>query len=311
MRVPFENKEYAFGVHRSPVGDIHTLKDTCLMVEKLGYDLITIWEHFINPYGVPALDCWSVLSVLADVTNEIQLGPLVSCVNFRHPTVLAKMATTVDIISNGRLVMGLGAGWLQEEFEEFFGRFPPIKERLDGLEDAARITKGMFENERTSYEGLVYSAHNTLNVPGPVRGTIPIIIGGVGERRTLKIAAKYADIIHIAVPSYPPLLEHKVQVIKKHCENVGRDFDEIILGTFLFPILEEYEESMEQLTKVFRATPLSESEALKTINMTLGSENIIQTIRLCHDLGIKLFTIWSGFNPKLLEMFKNEVIYRL
>lgn len=310
MKVPFEKKKYSFGVHIGPVGDVNTIKETCLNAEKLEYDLLTVWDHFIFSPDQPPMECWSILSVLADISHKIQLGPLVTCVHFRYPTVLAKIATTVDIISNGRLIMGLGAGWHKQEFEGFFGRFPSAKELLDGLEDAAIICKSMFEYEYTDYEGKIFSAFHTLNSPRPVRGFIPIMIGGSGERRALKIAAKHADIIHITSPAYPPMIERKIQAVKKHCRNIGRDFDELILSTFIHPMLEESKGKMDARIKYYSSYQVSESVARKMYEATTGPENIIKTIRSCNDLGIRLFTV-SQLDPKLLETFKDEVVMKI
>lgn len=297
----------------NPVGEFATLKEHCLNAESLGYDLVTVWDHLMGLSDRPPFECWTLLAGLAAITDKIQLGPLVSCVHFRHPTVLAKMAVTVDIISRGRLILGLGAGWAREEFESFLGRFPSVKERLDGLEDAAIICKSMLEEEHTDYQGKLYSAKDILrerSMPSPTRGFVPIMIGSSGEKRGLKIAAKYADIVHLALPLYPPLLEHKVQVLKNHCEAVGRDFNEITLSTFVHPILKESQDLLEARTKQFTSYGLSESEARESVEMNMGHKNIIQTIKESHDLGLKLFTL-SRFDPAQLEAFKIEVIMKL
>ena len=131
-----------FGVHFPPEGlNFQQMKRLCLLAEDAGYSLFTVTDHFQNmstpdgPTNHP-LETWTLLGGLAAVTSKIKLGTLVSCVHYRHPTVLAKMATTVDIISNGRLIFGVGAGWHQKEFEGFLGDFLPVKKRMDGLEDA-------------------------------------------------------------------------------------------------------------------------------------------------------------------------------
>ncbi len=300
----------------APIGDFKTIKENCLNAENLGYDLVTIWDHLTGLTGwEQPMECWTVLAGLAAVTDSIQLGTLVSCVHFRHPTVLAKMAVTVDLISRGRLILGLGAGWLRDEFESFLGRFPPAKERLDGLEDAVIICKSMLEEEHIDYQGKLFSAKNISrerSTPRPARGFIPIMIGSSGEKRSLRLAAKYADIVHITLPLYPPLLEHKVRVLKKHCKAVGRNFEEITLSTFLHPMLERSEEMMKARANSFATFPydLSESEARETVEMTTGSKNIVETVKLSRDVGIKLFTI-SRFDPTKLETFKKEVIMKL
>jgi alkanesulfonate monooxygenase SsuD/methylene tetrahydromethanopterin reductase-like flavin-dependent oxidoreductase (luciferase family) len=322
LRDPFEGKEYCFGVHMAPVGDFETLKENCLNAEKLGYDLVTVWDHLLTPstiFGVPVppmrpMECWAFLAGLAAATEKIQLGSLVSCVHFRHPTILAKMAVTVDIISGGRLILGLGAGWQREEFESFLGGFPSLKERMDGLEDAAIICKSMLEEEYTDYHGKLYSAKDIpreRSMPSPARGFVPIMIGGSGEKRTLKIAAKYADIVHFGLPSHPRLLESKLEVLKNHCETVGRDVEEITLSAMLYPWLERSVKIMEAQVKRLTFHGFSESDARETVEMTTGVDNIVETVKLCRDVGIKLFTIYSGFNPAHLETFKKEVIMKL
>jgi alkanesulfonate monooxygenase SsuD/methylene tetrahydromethanopterin reductase-like flavin-dependent oxidoreductase (luciferase family) len=309
-----------------PKGDFDTLKKTCLNIEKLGYDLVTIWDHLLTPKvlrGFPyppikAMECWTTLAGLAAATEKIQLGSLVTCVHFRHPTMLAKMAVTVDNISNGRLILGLGAGWMREEFKSFFGRYPGVKERLDGLEDTVIICKSMLENEHTSYQGKVFSAYDIprdRSMPTPVRGHVPIMIGGMGEKRTLKIAAKHADIIHFPVIFNQKFLEHKIEVIKKHCKNVGRDFDEITLSTMLHAVLDPSDEIIESRVKMYVTYyGITEAAAKEYVMMNAGVENIINSVKQNNENGIKLFTLsrlgWP-IDLTQLESFKKEVIQKL
>jgi len=312
-----QRNKISIAVHIPPEGkNFEEMKTLCLTAEKLGFDLFTITDHFMNmanPKGKEnhPLECWTTLAGLAAVTNKILLAPLVACVHYRHPTVLAKMATTVDIISNGRLIFGIGAGWHQEEFLGFLGRFPSVKERLDGLEDAVIICKSMFENEYTTYKGKIYSAKNTLNSPRPVRGYIPIMIGGRGERRTLKIAAKYADIIHIAGFPLIKELEHKINVIKKHCRNVGRNFNEIILATGMNILIEGSEEDIIKYAKrIAERKSIPIEEAKKVVLNYVGIENIIKTIKKYHEKGIDLFTI-PRLNIEEMEIFAKEILPKI
>jgi len=219
------------------------MKNVCLEAERLGFDLFTVVDHSIAQWPLKdrdnnPLESWTTLAGLAAVTNRIRLGPLVSCYAYRRPTVLAKMATTIDIISNGRLVFGIGAGsshgWQVQEFNSFMGRFPPTRERLRGLEETVEICKGMFTSERTTYHGRLYKVDDALNSPQPIQKPIPIMIGGGGERRTLRIAAKHANISHVGFSgpaSDIKILDAKLSALRKHCEVVGRDYDEIRKGT--------------------------------------------------------------------------------
>ncbi|MDQ1279623.1 MAG: hypothetical protein QG670_885, partial [Thermoproteota archaeon] len=146
-------KEIWFGIHAPPEGrNFEETRQICQIVEEAGFDLFTMTDHLMNmrnPNGAinHPLESWTTLAALAAVTKKIRLGTLVTCYAYRRPTILAKVATTVDIISNGRLIFGIGAGWHEEEFRGFMNRFPPVKERLQGLRETVEICRSMFANE--------------------------------------------------------------------------------------------------------------------------------------------------------------------
>jgi len=287
-----------FGVHLAPEGlDFNEMKRCCLAAEESGYSFFTVTDHFqnmTNPDGKTGhpLEAWTLLGGLAAVTSKIKLGTLVSCVYYRHPTILAKMATTLDIIAGGRTIFGVGAGWHQKEFEGFLGKLPPVKERLDALEDALNICKSMFVNERTTYRGKVFSANNTLNSPLPIQRPIPIMVGGFGLKRTLKLAAKYADISHFAFGHFESreIVLQRIDALKKHCKEVGRDYDEITksmsFSANFNPTQEELEENAKRAS-VRRNIPLE--EARKIIIASTRPEEFLDRIRSYVDLGVTMF----------------------
>jgi F420-dependent oxidoreductase-like protein len=306
-----------FGIHAPPEGkDFKTMKTLCQTAEKLNYDLFTITDHFMNmanpagPQNHP-LESWSTLAGLAAVTSRIKLGPLVSCANYRHPTVLAKMATTVDIISGGRLLFGIGAGWHEAEFDGYLGKFPSARDRLDGLEDAIQICRSMFTNEHTSFKGKIYSATNTLNSPQPFQQSIPILVGGSGEKRTLKIAAKYGDISHLFASS-PDELKHKIEVLKSHSNRVGRKA-EIRIAVGHSPIIDPSPASIraqaERMATRFQGQ-MSKSEAEEMIRKTAGPQNIIDLMKDYKRLGVSLVTL-NISNTEEMTSFKDQVISKL
>jgi F420-dependent oxidoreductase-like protein len=196
--------------------------------ESAGFRLVTVMDHVYQIGGVggiddPMLEGWSTLAALARETSRVQLGTLVTGVTYRNPALLAKQATTLDTISGGRAILGLGAAWNDVEHAGYGYEFPPIRERMDRLEEALTIIRAMFTEERPSFSGTYYRIEQALNVPRPIQpGGPPILVGGGGEQRTLKIAARFADMTHW-FPLGPDMLRHKTEVLAGHCEAIGRD----------------------------------------------------------------------------------------
>ncbi len=196
--------------------------------EDAGFSLVTVMDHLYQIQGVgpntdPMLEGWSTLAALARETTRVRLGTLVTGVTYRNPALLAKTATTLDVISGGRALFGLGAAWNEEEHIGYGFEFPPIRERMDRLDEALTIIRAMFTEDRPSFEGRHYSINQALNVPRPIQPGGPrILVGGGGEQRTLKIAAKHADLTHW-FPLGLDTLRHKNEVLEGYCEAIGRD----------------------------------------------------------------------------------------
>jgi F420-dependent oxidoreductase-like protein len=196
--------------------------------EEAGFSLVTVMDHLYQIHGVgpvsdPMLEGWSTLAALSRETRTVRLGTLVTGVTYRNPAMLAKMATTLDVISGGRAVLGLGAAWNEEEHIGFGFEFPPVGERMDRLDEALTIIRAMFSEDRPSFVGKHYQVHDVLNEPRPIhRGGPRILVGGGGEQRTLKIAAKHADMTHW-FPLGLDVLRHKNELLEGYCEAIGRD----------------------------------------------------------------------------------------
>ncbi|WP_153505599.1 LLM class F420-dependent oxidoreductase [Cumulibacter manganitolerans] len=187
------------------------IRDAVQRAEDLGVDVAFNWDHFYPLYGEPEgkhFECWTMLAAWAEQTSRVEIGALVTCNSYRKPQLLADMARTVDHISDGRLILGMGSGWFEKDYDEYGYDFKTAGKRLDDLRDSLPLVK-----ERLG----------KLN-PAPTRA-IPVLIGGGGEKKTLKLVAQYADIWHTFVGGSE--LDHKLEVLKKHCANVGRDFAEI------------------------------------------------------------------------------------
>ncbi|MEP6639689.1 MAG: LLM class F420-dependent oxidoreductase, partial [Chloroflexota bacterium] len=196
--------------------------------EDAGFSLVTVMDHLYQIQGVgpttdPMLEGWSALAALARETTRVRLGTLVTGVTYRNPALLAKTATTLDVISGGRALFGLGAAWNEEEHIGYGFEFPPIRERMDRLDEALTIIRAMFTEDRPSFEGRHYRINQALNVPRPIQPSGPrILVGGGGEQRTLKIAAKHADLTHW-FPLGLDTLRHKNEVLEGYCDAIGRD----------------------------------------------------------------------------------------
>ena len=186
-------------------------------VEGLGFDSFWRSDHLYSVMGEldrDTIECWTSLALIATWTRRIPFGPNVSPMTFREPGVLAKAAAAVDLLSDGRLVMGVGAGWYESEHRDFHVPFPSLKERMDRMDASFDVMREVWR----------------LRNPRPVRGTIPFLVGGGGERRTLRTVARNADWWSIGIHHTPDEYRHKVEVLTRHCEEIGRDPKEIRKG---------------------------------------------------------------------------------
>ncbi len=225
--------------------------DLAVAGEQAGFDSVWVMDHFwqLPPLGGPTqpmLEAYTLLGGLAARTRRVKLGTLVTGVTYRNPALLAKMATTLDIVSSGRAMLGLGAAWYEEEHDALGFDFPRAGERLDRLEEALQICRSMFTEEAPSFAGKHYRIEKALNIPRPVQPNGPrIMVGGSGEKRTLRLVAQYADMCNIN--GSPDTIRHLLEVLHGHCADVGRDPSEITttrLGSlFLTSSAEEAEQT--------------------------------------------------------------------
>ncbi len=175
----------------------------------------------------PTFECWTSTAALARDTKRVRIGQLVTCNNYRNPALLAKMASTVDVLSHGRLDFGIGAGWKGDEYYAYGYDFPDAPTRLRQLREAVQVILAMWTQQEASFEGKYYQIHGAINQPkGVQQPHIPLLIGGGGEQVTLKLVAQYGDACNVGNLD-PEGLEHKFAVLKKHCEDVGRDYNSI------------------------------------------------------------------------------------
>jgi alkanesulfonate monooxygenase SsuD/methylene tetrahydromethanopterin reductase-like flavin-dependent oxidoreductase (luciferase family) len=209
--------------------DWPSLLEAGIRADRLGYTSLWTWDHLYPIVGAsdgPNYEGWLVLTAWAQATDQIRIGLMVGANTFRAPTLTAKMATTLDHISRGRAILGIGGAWFEEEHDAFgldFGSGFP--ERLRWLGEALPVMRGMLDGTEPTASGPHYRATRTRNLPGPIQARLPICVGGGGEKVTLKLVAKYADMNNVG--GGVEEVRHKEQVLLRHCETVGRDPDEI------------------------------------------------------------------------------------
>ena len=199
------------------------------LIEDSGYDSIWVYDHFHTHPVVTqesTFDAWTLMAALAAVTSRVRLGQMCTCALYRPPSLLAKMASNIDVISGGRLDVGIGAGWSKGEFEAYGYRFPPPGERLDMLEEAIQVLLAMWTQDEAKFSGDHYSVDGAINRPKPIQKPHPPLwVAGGGEKRTLRLVAQYGDFANFG-DNFDEF-RHKSQVLASHCEAVGRPYEEI------------------------------------------------------------------------------------
>ena len=206
-----------------------TILDAANKIEALNYESIWVYDHFHTvpkPTQDPTFECWTLMSALSQTTEKVRLGQMCTCNSYRNPSYLTKVASNIDVMSNGRLEYAIGAGWYDHEYKAYGYEYPSDGERLKMLEESLIIYKLMTTKEEPKFEGKYYSIDGAINQPKPIQKPYPPLwVCGGGEKVTLKLLAKYGDYGNWDVDVEGFI--HKSNVLKQHCENEGRDFSEI------------------------------------------------------------------------------------
>lgn len=237
--------------------------DLARHAEATGWDGVWFADHFMpntDTASGDTLECWAVLAALAAQVPRVRLGSLVCGNTYRHPAVLAKIAATVDVISGGRLVLGLGAGWQANEHDKYSIDFFGVAERLARLDEACAVIKALTTQERATFAGRYYQLDDAPCEPKPVQDPLPLLVGGGGEKVTLRIAATYAD--EWNTWGDPAVLAHKIEVLRRHCEAAGRDPDEIHISAQALVAFDEAEVDDRRRSRMIAGPPAALVEAL-------------------------------------------------
>lgn len=255
---------FSFWPHAAqPWTDVLTL---ARHVESTGWDGIWFADHFMpnaEDTSAPCAECWSTLAALAAAVPRIRIGSLVTGNTYRHPAVLAKMAATCDHISGGRMVLGLGAGWQENEHRQYGITFSTVGGRLRRLDEACQVIKGLFSNESTDFEGKYYRLTGASLEPKPVQRPLPLLIGGGGEKVTLKITARWAD--EWNVWGTVDTLKHKMEILDGHCRDVGRDPRSIQRSAVALLFMSEDQSFLERMRGGGRPAIVGTPEEVKEI----------------------------------------------
>jgi F420-dependent oxidoreductase-like protein len=275
--------------------------------EASGFDSLLVMDHLHQIPGVGPETGWmlegnTILAALAARTEKLNLSLLVGGVTYRNPALLAKITTTLDVISGGRAILGIGAAWFESEHRAYGFDFPPLKERFERLEEALQICRAMFTQESPSFAGKHYRIDGVLNNPRPIRGDIPILVGGSGERKTLRLVAKYADGCNLFGDLQR--IRHLLDVLGGHCEAVGRDPAEITKtrhGTLV--VARTHEEAERKLALWPERVALPE-ERLRPM-LTLGDRDAVaEQVRALVDAGLDglTFNMPDPYDPEAVAL---------
>ena len=223
--------------------------------EDAGADTVMVMDHFyqlplLGPTDHEMFEAYTLLGALAARTQKVKLGTLVTGVTYRNPAILAKIVTTLDVVSSGRAFLGIGAAWFDVEHEALGVPFPPVKERFERLEEALHICRAMFRGERPTIDGKHYSVKAAINSPAPVTpGGPPIMIGGQGEKKTLRLMAQHAEMANFT--SGFDELPHKLEVLAAHCADASRDLADINKTSLCTVVIAPTMEEAERLRNAF------------------------------------------------------------
>jgi F420-dependent oxidoreductase-like protein len=295
-----------------PIEKYETMSRCALEAENAGFDSIWLYDHFhtpLPPQIEATFECWSSMAALARDTSTIRLGQLVTCNNYRPPALLAKMASCIDVMSHGRLIVGLGAGWYRQEYEAYGYTFPETPQRLRMMGEAAQVLKAMWTQDRADFEGRHYSLVSAINEPKPVQKPHPPLwIGGGGEKVTLKLVARHADGCNVG--GDPETLRHKLDVLRGHCQAEGTDYARIVKSIELNVILGEDAEVARVVADTARRTRTDPEAVRSRFEPFVGRpERIAEQIQGLVDAGIDYVIVYlpNMAEGGVIESFAAEV----
>jgi F420-dependent oxidoreductase-like protein len=292
--------------------------DLAKEAERLGFTALWASDHLVwdaESQRRNCFDVWALMPALAAVTTKLRLGTLVTCNGYRLPQVLAKTAACVDQISDGRLEFGLGAGWKEMEYRAYGIPFPPVSTRLAQLEEATRLIKRLWTEEKTSFDGKYYRLENAVCAPKPVQRPLKIWIGGAGEKKLLRIVAQHADGWNMVFGQRLPAVKQKLDALKRHCDDVNRDYTKIDKSMFIVTCVAQSEEEMRRREK--KAVAALGTDLIFSMGRESGTigtaEQVAETLRSYQALGFDYFIAMFPYEQdgEMLRRFAETVVPQL
>ncbi|HVU12674.1 MAG TPA: LLM class F420-dependent oxidoreductase [Phototrophicaceae bacterium] len=295
-----------------PIEQYETMTNVGKIAEEVGYDSIWVFDHFHTvptPEIETCFEAWTITAGLARDTSRIRIGQMVTCNGYRNPALLAKIASTVDVMSHGRLICGLGAGWYEHEWRAYGYGFPDIPDRMRMFREATEIVVKMWTDEKASFKGKFYTIDGAINEPkGVQKPHITLWLGGGGEQVTLKLVAQWANGCNVG-GGRPDVVKQKLDVLKGHCDKLGRNYDEITRSTGITVFFVEPGDDPEQATAAVRGSTPYEQYARD--NYVGTPEQVIERIKELETLGIDyVITTFPriAYDQTMLRRFASEVM---
>jgi F420-dependent oxidoreductase-like protein len=276
------------------------------------YDSIWIYDHF---HTVPRIEqeavfeAWTITAALARDTVRVNVGQMVTCLGYRNPALSAKMASTVDVLSHGRLYYGIGAGWYEHEWKAYGYGFPETRDRMRAFREATQIMVKMWTEETPTFDGEYYHIHGPINEPRGVRKPYPSLwIGGGGETITLKLVAQYGNACNVG--GSPEQVAHKFGVLREHCAKLGRSYDEIIRSSNVNIVLVKPGDDLAAATEKVRATYGWSVEQMQAAAVVGTPEQVVERLQALADVGVNYFITYFpriAYDHEPLHVFAEQV----
>jgi F420-dependent oxidoreductase-like protein len=293
--------------------DYATLRERAAYAESFGFAGLWTVDHMWarGAPDMPCLDGWTVVAALAETTSRLRLGVLVTCNSYRNPGILAKMVVTSDHISGGRIELGMGAGWMEEEYAAYGFPFPRVRTRLAQLEESLEVITRLFVEARTSYRGEHYRFAEAPFEPKPVQQPLPITVGGAGPKVLMRLVARYAHRWNCPMPAASRLAEHRA-ALAQHCEEIGRDPGEIIISEQIAVVIGKDDRDLAEQMDIAQKR-IGGFVDLESMAVCGTASAIVDSLSVKIQNGVRDFAVLFGDlgTPRSLELFSQAVAPQL